>query len=291
MRHAYITGILFYPGINCTLDTTSLNLEDRRLEYEYIEVSTADHITRVTLNRPDVLNAINQQMHDELQQTLDQFAGDDNQYLCVIAGAGERAFSAGSDLKSIAKRGKSHDYPKSGYAGLIERFELDKPVIAAVDGVAVGGGFEVALACDIIIATERSRFGLPEPLIGAVALGGGVHRLARQIGLKQAMGLILTGDIIDAHKAERMGIITQLVDHEALDDTVNDWCERILRCAPLAVRASKQTVLRGLDEPSLEHAMRNQESYPTFKLCYTSEDKREGALSFAEKRPPRWTGK
>ncbi len=261
------------------------------MKYEYIEVSTVNHITRVTLNRPDVLNAINQKMHDEMQHALDQFSADDNQYLGVISGAGERAFSAGSDLKSIAKRGKSHDYPKSGYAGLIERFELDKPMIAAVDGVAVGGGFEVALACDIIIATERSRFGLPEPLIGAVALGGGVHRLARQIGLKQAMGLILTGDIIDAHKAERMGIITQLVEHDALEDTVNGWCERILRCAPLAVRASKQTVLKGLDEPTLEHAMRKQKTYPTFKLCYNSDDKREGARSFAEKRSPNWAGR
>ena len=261
------------------------------MSYATIEVTTDDHITRVTMSRPEVLNAINQQMHDELQSAFDAYSHDDDQYLCVIAGAGDRAFSAGSDLKAIAKQGKPNVYPKSGYAGLIERFELDKPVIAAVDGVAVGGGFEVALACDILIATTRSRFGLPEPLIGAVALGGGMHRLARQVGLKQAMGLILTGEIIDAHAANQMGFITELVDPEALDDTVNEWCEKILRCAPLATRASKQTVMRGLDEASLQDAMARQKTYPAFETCYYSADRKEGAEAFAEKRPPRWSGK
>lgn len=261
------------------------------MSYEHIDVSVSDHITRLTLNRPAVLNSINQEMHDELQVAFDQFERDDDQYICVIAGAGERAFCAGSDLKSIAKRGKPHVYPKSGYAGLIERFDLSKPLIAAVDGVAVGGGFEVALACDILIATRRARFGLPEPLIGAIALGGGVHRLARQVGLKQAMGLILTGDIIDAEAADRMGIITELVDHDALEDSVSTWCEKILRCAPLATRASKQTVMRGLDESSLQHALERQQTYPEFQLCYNSADRHEGASAFAEKRPPRWSGR
>jgi len=260
------------------------------LDYEHIDVKCADHITRITLNRPEVLNSVNQRMHDELQDAFDTFQNDADQYLCVVSGAGGRAFSAGSDLKSIAARGKPHVYPASGYAGLIERFDLDKPLIAAVDGVAVGGGFEIALACDIIIATRRSRFGLPEPLIGAVALGGGMHRLARQVGLKHAMGLILTGDIIDADAADRLGIITELVDHEQLDETVERWCTKILRCAPLATRASKQTVMRGLDEPSLADAMRHQETYPAFKACYSSADRHEGASAFAEKRPPRWTG-
>lgn len=260
------------------------------MDYQFIDVRNDDHVTRITLNRPEVLNSINQDMHDELQDAFDAFQADDNQYIGVVAGAGERAFCAGSDLKSIAKRGEPHRYPKSGYAGLIERFDLDKPLVAAVDGVAVGGGFEVALACDIVIATSRSRFGLPEPLIGAVALGGGMHRLARQVGLKQAMGLILTGDIIDAAAADRMGIITELVEPGDLDDTVHGWCERVLRCAPLAVRASKQSVMSGLDEPSLTAAMANQKSYPAFTACSESQDRHEGALAFAEKRPPRWRG-
>ncbi len=261
------------------------------MNYEFIEVGCADHITRITLNRAAVLNAINQQMHDELQHAFDHFAADDDQYLAVIAGAGGRAFSAGSDLKAIARAGKPNVYPRSGYAGLIERFDLDKPLIAAVDGVAVGGGFELALACDIIVATRRSRFGLPEPLVGAVALGGGMHRLARQIGLKQAMGLILTGDIIDAEQAHRVGIITELVADDALAAAVDNWCARILRCAPLATRASKQTVMRGLDEATLESAMAGQADYPAFRAWYASADRIEGASAFADKRPPRWRGK
>ena len=261
------------------------------MNYEFITVAKHEHVTRITLNRPEVMNAINQKMHDELQAAFDDFASDDSQYLGVVAGAGERAFSAGSDLKSIASQGKPHVYPRCGYAGLIERFDLSKPLIAAVDGVAVGGGFEVALACDILVATRRSRFGLPEPLVGAVALGGGMHRLARQCGLKQAMGMILTGDILGAEEGYRMGFVTQLVDHDELDDAIASWCHRILRCAPLAISASKQTVMRGLDEASLADAMTNQPSYPAFKAWYECSDRIEGAAAFAEKRPPAWKGR
>ena len=261
------------------------------LEFEMIEVRNQGHVTHITLNRPSVLNAINPRMHAELQQAFDQFAGNDEQWICVVRGAGERAFSAGSDLKAIAKAGgKREPYPKNGYAGLIERFDLNKPIIAAVDGVAVGGGFELALACDLIVATTRSKFGLPEPLIGAVALGGGVHRLARQIGLKQAMGLVLSGDSVDATRAFELGLLTDLVAPEELENCVERWCSKILRCAPLAVRASKEAMMRGLDEPSLASAMRAQESYPVFAKMQTSNDRKEGPAAFSEKRDPNWTG-
>ena len=260
-------------------------------KFEMITVECKDHITHITLNRPAVLNAINPEMHAELQNSFDEFAGDDEQWICIIKGAGERAFSAGSDLKAIAKAGsKRQPYPKNGYAGLIERFDLDKPLIAAVDGVAVGGGFEIALACDLIIATTRSKFGLPEPLIGAVALGGGVHRLARQIGLKQAMGLVLSGESVDAHRAYELGILTELVEPDALESSVDRWCRKILRCAPLAVRASKEAMMKGLDEPSLASAMKAQESYPTFARMQKSHDRKEGPAAFSEKRQANWTG-
>ena len=263
----------------------------QQLNYQFISVAKEANVTHITLNRPRLMNAINQQMHDELQHAFDDFEADNNQYLGVMRGAGDRAFSAGSDLKAIAESGEPNAYPASGYAGLIERFELAKPLIAVVDGVAVGGGFEIALACDLIIATTRSRFGLPEPKVGAVALGGGLHRLARQIGLKQAMGLILSGDIIDAVKAEKMGIITELVTPDELDTTVKSWCERIASNAPLAISTSKQTVMKGLDEPTLEAAIRGQAQYPAFSHWVSSEDRIEGAAAFAEKRAPNWQGK
>jgi len=260
------------------------------MNFDFITASVSEHVTTLTLNRPDVMNAINPQMHEELQSAFDTFASTNSQYLCVIRGAGERAFCAGSDLKSIAS-GERKPYPKDGYAGLIERFDLDKPVIAAVDGFALGGGFEVALACDIIIATSRSSFGLPEPLVGAVALGGGLHRLARQIGLKQAMGMVLSADRVSAAEGLRMGFVNEVVELEDFEDTVNNWCERILRCAPLSIAASKESIMRGLGEPSLEAAINHQDDYPAFHRWQRSEDAREGPKAFAEKRQPNWSGR
>ena len=159
-----------------------------------IDVTIDGPITRILLNRPAQMNSITTAMHSRLAEVFDDFAADESQRIAVVSGAGEKAFCAGSDLKD----GIGKHYPRAGYAGLIERFDLAKPVIAAVDGYALGGGFELALACDLIIATERSSFSLPEPLVGAVALGGGLHRLPRQIGMKQAMGLILTSRRVSA---------------------------------------------------------------------------------------------
>jgi crotonobetainyl-CoA hydratase len=260
------------------------------MPYECIEVTKNNHVTSVLLNRPDAMNAITPEMHHELQAAFDDFASDSDQFVAVIRGAGERAFCAGSDLKNIAAGGFKA-YPKSGYAGLIERFDLNKPLIAAVDGFALGGGFEVALACDIIIASDRSSFGLPEPLVGAVALGGGVHRLARQIGLKQAMGMVLTADSVSAEEGFRMGFVTQIVEPDALDATVTEVCEKILRCAPLSVAASKEAMLVGLGESDIATAMRQQERYPAFYKWRRAEDTVEGPKAFAQKRAPNWQGK
>ncbi len=260
--------------------------------YEFIKVHAQDHITTITLNRPQVMNAIHRAMHEELQAALDAFAADSDQYVAVLTGAGERAFCAGSDLKSAEAQGlRDNAYPKNGYAGLIERFDLPKPIIAAVNGVALGGGFEIALACDLIIAAETARFGLPEPLVGAVALGGGLHRLARQIGLKQAMGMILTADSVSATEGARLGFVNQVVPAAQLEATIAQWCEKILRAAPMAIRASKETVMRGLDEISLAEAMRNQKTYTAFAAWLTAEDTKEGPRAFAEKRPPQWRGR
>ena len=261
------------------------------MSFQFISVTVDEHTTRITLNRPDVMNALHAPMHAELEDAFNAFAIDDDQYVCIVDGAGERAFCVGSDLKDIASRGRQASYPEHGYAGLIERFDLNKPVIAAVDGFALGGGFEIALACDIVVATERSSFGLPEPRVGAVALGGGVHRLARQIGLKQAMGLVLGAERVSAADGFRLGFVTELVADDELDNAVDQWCKRILAGAPTAIQASKEAILRGLDEADLATAMRAQEDYPAFYRWRRSADAKEGPLAFAEKRPPKWTGR
>lgn len=260
-------------------------------EPQFIRLDRQGPITTVTLNRPEVMNAINIEMHHELQTAFDAFAADPAQEICIITGAGSRAFCAGSDLKAAAAAAGHPRYPRNGYAGLIERFDCPKPFIAAVNGVALGGGFEVALACDLIIASENASFGLPEPLVGAVALGGGVHRLPRQIGLKAAMGVILTSRRVDAEEALRLGLINERTTLTELMPATLRWCEMILRASPVSIRASKETVQRSLDEPSLEEAMRNQESYPAFTAWRTSADAKEGPLAFAQKRPPKWQGR
>lgn len=263
------------------------------MTYEFITTNDDDdeHITRITLHRPEVMNALHAPMHAELERAFNAFAADDEQYLCVVDGAGERAFCAGSDLKDIAGRSSHAAYPEHGYAGLIERSDLNKPIIAAVDGFALGGGFEIALGCDTIIATERSSFGLPEPRVGAVALGGGVHRLARQIGLKQAMGMVLGAEPVSAAEGFRLGFVTELTANDALDDAVSGWCRRILAAAPTAIQASKEAMMRGLGEPDLATAMAAQEEYAGFCRWRRSEDAKEGPRAFAEKRAPHWTGR
>ena len=157
-----------------------------------------------------------------------------------------------------------------------------------MNGLALGGGFEVALACDIIIASENASFGLPEPLVGAVALGGGLHRLARQIGLKQAMGMILTSRRVSAADGYRMGFVNEVVPASELKLATHRWSAEILRASPMSIRASKQTVGLGLSEPSVESAMNNQENYPAFAKWRSSEDAQEGPRAFAEKRQPVW---
>lgn len=255
-----------------------------------IRIDVADGVRRITLSRPQVLNAITPDMHDELEQAFNQFAAASDEHVCVVTGEG-RGFCAGTDLKAVVASGGHRSYPAHGYAGIVERFDCPKPVIAAVNGLALGGGFELALACDLIVASDQASFGLPEPLVGAVALGGGLHRLARQIGQKQALGMILTSRRVSAAEGLRLGFVNEVVPADELDDAVARWCGEILAGSPMSVRASKEAVYRGLDEPSLADALRHQAGYPAYAAWRQSEDAREGPLAFAEKRKPMWKGR
>lgn len=256
---------------------------------KYIRSTLAGAVRTITLARPDVLNAINAEMHWELEEAFNAFAAAEDELVCVVTGEG-RAFCAGSDLKAAVADGH-RDYPPHGYAGLAERFDCPKPLIAAVNGLALGGGFELALACDIIVAAESASFGLPEPLVGAVALGGGLHRLVREASLKQAMGLMLTSRRVSAADGFRLGFVTEVAPDADLADTVEGYCADILRASPVSIRTSKAVALLGLAEADAQAAIGAQADYAPFQAWRASDDAREGPRAFAEKRPPRWTGR
>lgn len=172
------------------------------MSHRYCIVQDEGRVRIVTLNRPEVLNALHADANDELAAVWDEFAARDDLWVGIITGAGERAFSAGNDLK-VQAEGRRRPNGPNGFAGITQRFNLDKPLIAAVNGWAMGGGFETALACDIIIAAENALFALPEPRVGLIAGGGGVHRLPRVIPMKKAMGMILTGRRVAAREGFR----------------------------------------------------------------------------------------
>ena len=260
------------------------------MAYQYCVVEKDGPVTIVTLNRPEVMNALHSDAHFELDEVFNAFAADDSQWVGIVTGAGERAFSAGNDLKHQAAGGKRGTAP-SGFAGLTSRFDLTKPLIAAVNGVAMGGGFEIALACDLIIASEAAIFALPEPRVGLAALAGGVHRLPRTIGLKRAMGMILTGRRVSAREGLELGFVNEVVAPGELMAAAKRWAALIAECSPMSVRASKQAVLKGLDEPSLAAAIEGQNRYEAVAALYRSEDFVEGPLAFSQRRPPQWKGR
>ncbi|WP_377267723.1 enoyl-CoA-hydratase DpgD [Peterkaempfera sp. SMS 1(5)a] len=252
-------------------------------------------VARVTLDRPHCLNALDLRTHEELGLVWDDFEADDGLRVAVLTGAGERAFSAGQDLKELAERIRSDTAPVSsfgsrgrpGWPRLTERFELTKPVVARVNGHAFGGGFELALACDVVIAVEEARFALPEAKLGLIAGAGGVFRLARQAPSRVALGHLITGRPLSADRAYELGLVNEVVPTEDLDSCVDGWVADILRCAPLAVRAVKQVVAASAQLP-LSDAF--QASYSWEQLRMSSRDAVEGPLAFVEKREPRWTG-
>jgi enoyl-CoA hydratase/carnithine racemase len=257
------------------------------VNYRHLTVEQRAGRMEVTMNRPEVLNALNSEAHFELADAFDRFAADESLHVATLTGAGERAFCVGSDLKERAAVG--HDQmPPTGFAGLTERFDLHKPLIALVNGDAIGGGMEVVLACDLALAVDQARFGLPEPKVG-LAASGGLHRLARQVPLKVGLEVALTGQLIDAPTAQRFGLINRVVPRSRFEDATEQLLRELEACAPLALRATKQMIFSGLDHAGLAEAY--QGHYPEYERMLLSEDAREGNQAFVEKRPPAWKGR
>jgi|TARA_B100000035_G_scaffold227571_1_gene195893 enoyl-CoA hydratase/carnithine racemase len=261
-----------------------------KTDYEFLTTEINGHILEVTINRPDVMNSLHPPSHREFDEVWSEFTNNEDLWVGIITGAGDRAFSAGNDLKYQASGGDRSGMPETGFAGLTSRFNLNKPIIAAVNGVAMGGGMEIALACDLIIASSNAKFALPEPKVGLAALAGGMQRLPRQIGMKNAMGMMLTGRHVEAAEAKELGIVNEVVESQAdLMDRARDWAKQIEACSPMSIRATKQVAYESLNEASLEASMSAQ--YTAVHDLFTSEDFIEGPVAFAEKRAPNWKGK
>jgi len=251
-----------------------------------ISVEDIGAVRIITLDKPERRNALSRRESHELSELIDAFERDDAARVAVVTGAGDQAFCAGGDLSDTDREAV---LPPTGFGGMTSRFDMTKPIIAAVNGLALGGGFELALACDIIIADEGARFGLPEPRVGMAALAGGLQRLPRLIGEKAALGLILTADLIDAAEAHRLGLVYRLVGPgEALREA-QAVATRIAALSPAAIRASKQAVQAGLRVASLSDAVAAQTQLPAVRAMLEGPERREGIRAFREKRPPNWT--
>jgi len=254
-----------------------------------VEYVKEDKVAIFTLNRPEVFNAQNLQLLRELEAALKDFRDDPNLWVGIVTGAGEKAFCAGADIKETLpymkeNRGRYWAFPGTMMKGL----DLWKPLIAALNGLALGGGLEIALACDIRIASEKARMGVPEVKLGIIPGGGGTQRLPRMIPWCKAAELAFTGQPMDAQEAYRIGLVNEVVPPDQLMTRAKAWAAKICECGPLAVWAAKEAMVRG-SNMTLDDGLRLEDSLES--LLLGTEDFIEGTSAFVEKRKPQWKGK
>lgn len=258
-----------------------------------IRISERDGVLEIVLDRPKA-NAIDAATSRRMGEVFVRFRDDPALRVAIVTGAGEKIFSAGWDLKAAATGDltEDSDYGAGGFAGLTELFDLDKPVIAAINGLAIGGGFELAMACDLIVAAEHAAFALPETQIGVAADAGGLQRLPRQLPYRVALELLLLGRRMPAAEALHHGLINAVVPADQVMARARDWARMIVDGAPLSVRAIKE-VLRDSEKMSIAETFQaiRERRFPVHAAMLRSEDHAEGPRAFAEKRKPNWKGR
>jgi enoyl-CoA hydratase len=257
-------------------------------EYGTILVEQRGAVTLVTLNRPDALNALNSQVLKELIDAFAAYDRDDSQRCLVLAGSGEKAFAAGADIKEMQPQGFADMYASDFFAGWEKVTGTRKPWIAAVAGYALGGGCEVAMMADFIIAADTAKFGQPEIKLGVTPGMGGSQRLTRAVGKAKAMEMCLTGRMMDAPEAERSGLVARVVPAGQLLDEALKTAEAIAAMPPLAAIAVKEMVNAAFEMP-LGQGIRFERRL--FHGLFGTEDQKEGMAAFAEKRPGNWKGR
>lgn len=245
----------------------------------------SDHVATITINRREALNMISSEVYEELGAAMIRFRDDPDVWVAILTGAGKRAFSAGADIRKMLPRlpDKSFELPP----GIMRGLNIWKPIIAAVNGLALGGGLEIILACDIRIASANARFATPEVSLGLIPGWGGTQRLPRMIPWCKAAEMLLMGEPIDAQEAYRIGLINKVVDREELMNTAREWATKICENGPIAVRAAKEAMIRGMDM-SLDDGLRLEESL--FASLTTTEDFKEGISALVEKRKRQFKG-